>query len=59
MLSLVRRSRELACQSPEKGASAVEYTLLLVMVALVIILFVGSIASTISGIWSEIASVLF
>lgn len=59
MSSLLRSFRAMPGRSSEKGASAVEYTLLLVMVALVIIVFVDNIASTVSGIWSDIASALF
>ncbi len=57
MLNLVKYLRvQLSRWTDERGASAVEYTLLLVMVALVIIVFADSIIQAISEVWSNIES---
>jgi flagellin-like protein len=42
----------------EKGASAVEYTLLLVMVAVVLVVFIAPISGWVNTIWTAIQTAL-
>lgn len=42
----------------QRGASALEYTLLVVMVALVIVAFVTPVRTTLSTVWSNIVSAI-
>lgn len=53
MLNLILRSTLLSCQ---RGATAVEYGLILAMIVLAIIAALNSVATKTTGMWNNVAT---
>lgn len=53
MMKMIRRSALLAC---ERGATAVEYGLMLAMVVLAILVALNNVATKTTGMWNNVST---